>query len=463
MQNRILLTDSYKATHAAQYEAGTTNVFSYFESRGGEFAETTFMGLQMMIKKYLLAPVTVEEVEYAFDRLGKHIGPAATANKSRWLRLIEKHGGRFPVTIRAVPEGTTVATKQVLMTVESTDPEFFWLVGHLEDLLVQLWYPTTVCTFSREMKRTILDGLKQTGTPDLIGFKLHDFGFRGVSSVESAEVGGLAHLVNFLGTDTMPALEAAKDYYGCDMAGYSIPAAEHSTITSWGRHREADAYANMLDQFPTGLVAVVSDSYDIENACRNIWGEQLRERVLARNGTVVVRPDSGEPDLTMMKVLRCLGEKFGTTINSKGYRVLPDQIRVIYGDGIDFTMLRRIIYTMKSEGWSVDNAAFGCGGGLLQKMNRDTQRFAFKCSSVVVNGEQRDVYKQPVGDTKKNSKRGRIKLVVDRTWQDRQVGPVFATVPESDPRPNELREVYRDGQLLIDETLDQIRERAALK
>lgn len=463
--NRILLTDSYKTTHAVQYPPGTSEVYSYFESRGGEFPLITFFGLQYLIKEYILPPVTREEVEYGFERLGKHIGPAALQNKTAWLKLVEKHGGKFPIEIKAVPEGTTVGTKNVLVTVRNTDPEFYWLTNYIETLLVQLWYPTTVATLSREMKRVLHQSLVDTGDPSLLPFKLHDFGFRGVSSVESAGLGGAAHLVNFMGTDTMAALELTKDYYDCDMAGFSIPAAEHSTITSWGRENEAQAYANMLNQFPNGLVAVVSDSYDIFRACSDLWGGSLKDAVIshgARGGCLVVRPDSGEPDVTLLKVLNILGERFGTTRNDKGFKVLPPFLRVIYGDGIDLSMLKRIAYTLKSNAWSMDNCAFGCGGALLQKMNRDTARFAFKCSSVTVNGEERDVFKSPIGDSGKASKKGKLKLVLDMSWQDKTVGPQYITTSTHDSRPDSLRTVFKDGELLIDESLDTIRARAVL-
>lgn len=224
--------------------------------------------------------------------------------------------------------------------------------------------------------------------------------------------GGAAHLVNFLGTDTMAALTVAHDYYDEPMAGFSIPAAEHSTITSWGKEREADAYRNMLEQFPAGLVAVVSDSYDIYRACRELWGHQLRAEVCDRAGTLVVRPDSGHPPEVVCRVLRALADAFSYRMNSKGFKVLDDHVRVIQGDGIDAAMLGEVLDAMTEDGWSADNIAFGSGGGLLQKVNRDTCRFAFKCSAIRIGEEWRDVYKQPVTDPSKNSKAGRFDLPV---------------------------------------------------
>ena len=189
-----------------------------------------------------------------------------------------------------------------------------------------------------------------------------------------------------------------NEFYHEPCAGFSIPAAEHSTITSWGLEHEVDACANMLDQYPEGLVAVVSDTNDVFACCREIWGTKLKDKVLQRNGVLVVRPDSGDPPDVVVKVLGILGDRFGCTVNSKGYKVLHPKVRVIQGDGIDIVMLEKVLSWMEASGWSADNIAFGSGGGLLQKLNRDTQRFKFMCSQVVVAGETRDVFKNPATD-----------------------------------------------------------------
>ncbi len=300
----------------------------------------------------------------------------------------------------------------------------------------------------------LLEKLEQTGDPTQIEFKLHDFGFRGVSSVESAALGGAAHLVNFKGTDTIAGLMMLRRYYDADMAGFSIPAAEHSTITSWGRENEAKAMENMLTQFPNGLVAVVSDSYDIYNACSNIWGDELKQKVLSRQGTVIVRPDSGTPEKVVVEVLNLLADKFGFTKNVKGYKLLPPQIRVIQGDGIEYSSTRRILNAMEGAGWSVDNVAFGMGGGLLQKLNRDSQRFAFKCSNITIRGEERGVFKDPITDSGKVSKIGKLKLIL------RNDG-TYATLQQKDNGDDKLVEVFRDGMALSHFKLEDIRARAA--
>jgi nicotinamide phosphoribosyltransferase len=462
--NIILLTDSYKVSHARQYERGTGNVFSYFESRGGEFDRVVFFGLQYILKRYLAGvQVTQAHIQEAELMYNAHLQPGLF-NKAGWEHIAEKHFGRLPISIKAVAEGSVIPTHNCLMTVENTCPECYWLTNYIETLLVQTWYPSTTATISHHMKGTITKALERSGDPALIGFKLHDFGCRGVSSMETAALGGAAHLVNFLGTDTVPALQLLRQYYGCSMAGYSIPAAEHSTITSWGREHETEAYANMLDQFPTGLVAVVSDSWDIYNAVKNIWGGTLRSRVVARDGTVVIRPDSGDPRKVVPDLLDLLGKRFDVLTNDKGYKVLDSHVRVIQGDSIDRNSLGEILEAIMSRGWSADNVAFGSGGGLLQQCNRDTLKFAFKCSSTIVNGQRRDVYKQPVGAAWKNSKRGRVMLVRDAMFES-IAGSQYATITEDNNRlglENQLIEVFRDGELLVDDTLDQIRARSTL-
>lgn len=443
------MTDSYKVSHWKQYPPNTEYIYSYLEARNGEtntqFPNVLFFGLQYYLKKYLEGiVVTSEHIKEAEEYFSQHFS-SLIFNKEGWEYIINKHGGKLPVSIKAVPEGTIVPRGNVLVTVENTDPKCFWLTNYLETLLVQIWYACTVATQSYEMKKIITKYLELTGDLSLVDFKLHDFGYRGVSSVETAGIGGCAHLVNFKGTDTMAALEVAKKYYNCPMAGFSIPAAEHSTIISWGKDKEREAYANMLEQYPTGLVAVVSDSYDISNACSHIWGEELKDKVLTRDGVLVVRPDSGIPHVTVPLVLSLLGKKFGYETNNKGYFTLNPKVRVIQGDGIDINSLEKILAAMHEFGWSADNIAFGSGGGLLQKLNRDTCSFAFKCSAITVDGKENNVFKKPATDPTKVSKAGRLKLVNNKT------------VNIADPGEDSLVEVFRNGNILKEYTLDEIR------
>jgi nicotinamide phosphoribosyltransferase len=273
--NLLLLTDCYKLTHWKQYPPKTTKVYSYFESRGGDYPETVFFGLQYLLKKYLEGKVvTQEKIAEAEEITELTLGNKNLFNRDGWEYILNQLDGKLPISIKAVPEGNIVQTRNALITVENTDPKCYWLTNYLETLLVQAWYPITVATQSREIKKIINEFLQKTGDPSLIDFKLHDFGFRGVSSVESASIGGAAHLVNFKGTDTIVAVTLLRQYYNHESPGFSIPAAEHSTITSWGKENEVKAFANMLDQFK-GTRAVVSDSFNIFEACEKLWGNNL--------------------------------------------------------------------------------------------------------------------------------------------------------------------------------------------
>lgn len=460
--NPLLSTDSYKMGHFRQYPAGTERVYSYFESRGSAPAfgltETVFFGLQYLLDALAGAYFTAADIDDAERMCRLHFGNDRNFNRAGWQHILGVHGGRLPVRIRAVPEGTVVPTHNCLMTIENTDPQCYWLTNWLETQLVQVWYPTTVATQSRAMKKVLLEHLRTSGDPATIDFRLHDFGCRGVSSIETAALGCAAHLVNFKGTDTLPGLELLARTYGEACGGVSIPASEHSTITSWGEEHELDAMRNMLAQYSDGMVACVSDSFDIFRACGEYWGGALRDQVMGRDGTLVIRPDSGDPATVICRVLEILGAKFPITVNVKGFKVLDPHVRVIQGDGIDFHSLGKILAAVTAAGWSADNLVFGSGGGLLQKVNRDTLKFAFKCSSIIVGGKTRDVYKRPVTDNGKRSKSGRFKLIREPDG----AGPRYLTVQESDPGDDVLETVFENGEVIRRTSLAEVRRRAAV-
>ena len=472
MSNNICtMSDSYKATHWKQYPKGTTKVYSYLESRGGKFNNTLFYGLQYFIKKYLAGQVVTEDkIQRAKKLWDAHLGPGLF-NESGWRHILTQHGGKLPIKIKAVPEGTAVPTSNVLVTVENTDDQVPWLTNYIETLLLQVWYPTTVGTLSREIKKVLIKYLQKTTSytkeeiKGIVNFMLHDFGYRGVSSVESAGLGGSAHIINFMGTDTVAAIEMAQEFYNTNnILAFSIPASEHSTITSWGEPNEVKAMENMLDQYPTGLVACVSDSFDIIKACGMYWGGVLRTKILQRDGRLVVRPDSGDPVQTLKQVFNILWNRFGGTTNEKGFKVLDPHIRVIQGDGVNYESIIEILDMMVAEGYSVENIAFGMGGALLQKVDRDTQKFAFKCSSIIINGEEADVQKNPIEiDEKgnrvqsfKKSKAGRLKLMKDTE------GNFYTQEHSHDEEGDCLITVFLNGDILKEWTFEEIRERAEL-
>lgn len=454
--NLILNTDSYKASHWLQYPPGTEYVYSYIESRGGLHDATVFFGLQAFIKEYLEGQAfTIQDIDEAEAFFKAHGEPF---NRAGWFYIWEHHDGKLPVEIKALPEGLRVPVRTPLVTIVNTDPKCFWLTSYLETALLRaIWYPTTVATISHHIKTIIQRELEDTGDVAGLPFKLHDFGARGVSSNESAALGGMAHLVNFMGSDTVVGVLAAKKYYSEPMAAFSIPAAEHSTITTWGKTRDGEtaAYRNMVNQYskPGSIFAVVSDSYDIYKACEEIWGGTLKDEVIAKGGTLVIRPDSGDPVAVTLRCIQILDEKFGHTVNEKGFKVL-NNVRLIQGDGVNPSSIEAILMNFKAHGYSADNIAFGMGGALLQHMNRDTQEFAMKASAVMVNGEWRDVSKSPIGQASKKSKGGRFSVIMEEGR--------LITIPYDPTEEDLLRIVLNNGELVRDMTFGQVRYNTTL-
>jgi nicotinamide phosphoribosyltransferase len=457
--NPILNTDSYKLSHYLQYPPDTRGMSIYAEARpGGEYDHVLFFGLQMFLKDYLSKPVTKADIDEAEEMVTAHGLPF---NRKGWERIVERHGGCLPLEIEALPEGLVVPAGTPLVQARNTDPELFWLSTYVETALLRaVWYPSTVATVSHGVRRTISAALEKScdDPGPVLPFRLHDFGARGTTSFEQAGIGGAAHLVSFMGTDTVTGLVYARRFYGEPMAGFSIPAAEHSTMTSWGEEGETDAFRNMLRQFggEGRLVAVVSDSYDLYRAVRKTWGERLKDEVRAMGGTLVVRPDSGDPTKVPIDVVEMLGESYGHTVNARGYKVLDPAVRVIQGDGVTPKTIAIILDNLLARGWSAENLAFGMGAGLLQKVNRDTLRFALKANARLgEDGEWTPVHKDPKTDPSKASKAGRQAVIRD--------GDSYRAVEvsELDGRENLLRPVWRDGELLVDHSFAEIRERAA--
>ena len=457
--NLILMADSYKYSHHLQTPKGTEFITSYACARGTDDPDYTHsipFGIQMALKKFFLARITMENVEEAKEIIEMHGEPF---NYDGWKRIVEELDGKLPISIESVPEGTPLAIGNVMFQIRNTVSGFAWLTSFVETILLRDggWYGTTVATLSWTIKRLLKEYHEKSGSVQGVDFKLHDFGCRGVEVNEAAEVGGLAHLINFMGSDTVPAIVAGRRYYNEKMAGFSIIASEHSTITPWGEENENKAHANMVSLIqPGGIVASVCDSFDIYRTTRNIIGRELKEQIENSGGTFVVRPDSGDPLTVPIEIIEILMEEFGFTTNDKGYRTLPDCIRVIQGDGINKESIKEILANLNKAKLTLDNMAFGMGGALLQGSNRDTLQFAMKANSITINGVKQDVFKRPVGDACKASKGGEQALVYDNYYK------LHETVRKDclGDRENVLREVYRNGELLIDEDFSIIRERS---
>lgn len=453
-RNFVTLFDSYKAGHPDLYPEDLDGMYAYFESRGGRYAETVFFGLQYYLQEYLEGQVfTPDDVREAGLFWAQHFGRNDYFNAGRWIRLFNAYGGYLPLEIKAVPEGSLVPTHNVLFTVESIDPEFAWLVGTVETLLMKVWYPITLATQSFDLKRR-LTSLRDvySDSRDGLDFMVHDFGYRGATSEESAAIGGAAHLTSFKGTDTVAGIRLLQQYYDGGMTGFSVPATEHSIILAYSEEKEEDCYRQYLEQFPEGIIACVSDTYDIDNAVRNMWLRQLKDRVMGRQGVLVIRPDSGDPKTIVGNILMEIQQAVGGTFNSKNRMVLDPHYRVIQGDGMDWESIPDLYDHIVTMGYAPENLTIGAGGGMIQKVNRDTQRFAYKVSAVRRYGKWIGVSKHPKTDPSKTSKKGRFMLVDD--------GSGITTVPKTGFTQNDLlNTVFFNGALYNTQSIDEIRSR----
>ena len=458
--NICLLTDSYKVTHHYFYPKGTEKIYSYLESRvGAEFNKTIFYGLQYILKKYLEGQIEKKKkIDEADNLIANHIGPDIF-NRDGWQYILDEHDGHLPIEIKAVAEGTPVDVGNALMTVENTDDKSYWLPNYLEPFLLQVWYPSTVATLSAEVRKLCNFYLEVTGSvKDNLDFMLHDFGYRGATSTESSMLSGSAHLLSFSGTATIAALTIPENYYNdSNLYGFSVQATEHSVMTSLGPEGEISQILNVIDNAKDGVLSLVIDSYNYRNFLEESGksGTELNEAILnfldGEDNKVVFRPDSGEPVSTTIDCLNLLSEGFGSHLTDKGYKVFDLNIGLLWGDGLNYQKIRDILFAMKSAGWAAQNIIFGMGGGLHTAVNRDTQRNAFKCSAQLRDGVWHDIFKNPL-DSSKKSKTGRFKLIRENNS--------FRTVPIDSEGEDYLQTVFKDGELLIDDTFADIKQRA---
>lgn len=466
-ENPILRTDSYKFSHWKMYPNAMTGMHAYLESRGSDLPffnnRLVVFGIQMLIKKYFAdVRITKSDVEEAKAFVDVHIAEGVF-NYGGWMYIVEKHDGVLPVEIRGLPEGTIAPCSTALVTIRETDPKCAWLVSYYEPILLHLWYSMTVCTLSFEIKQIIQSAFNRTSDATAT-FSLHDFGYRGVSSHESAEAGGLAHIVNFSGSDTVAGILAAMRYYNTtSVPAHSVMASEHTVMCSLSDCDDRDDYSaaerivQVLEESNGGIVSVVADTFDVFRFTREFIGTRLKTRVQNSGGRLVIRPDSGDPRVIPIQIIKMLMDAFGYTINSKGYKVLPDYIRVIQGDGVNIGSIRDILYSMEKSDLAADNIVFGSGGALLQHCDRDWLKFAIKASAIRIGREWTDVFKDPITDGRKVSKRGRMttfrdsegKLLTDRV----ELAAVNHNLTDA------MVVYYRNGRCLVNESLADIRYR----
>lgn len=472
-RNPLLRTDVYKLGHMRQYRPGTTKVYSYLCARSKKnFDSTLFFGLQYYLREYLSQPITQPMADEFYQHHEQIVGPVPEDVRRKIQSLVSL--GYWPLRIRAVKEGTVIKNGNVLMTITNTHPDFYWCVGFVESLLLKVWYPCTVATCSMEYMKTIRRFFEMTVDEEqyaLLPFMVHDFGYRGDSSEEGAAISGAAHLVNFFGSDTVPALGFIKEYYQPftnDPIMLSVPASEHSVMCSFGREGEIEAFRHMLKTYPQGIVSIVSDTFDVYKVltdfCTELYGE-----IVGRDGKTVFRPDSGDPELVIcgdpmeengspqwLGCIRLLDQKFGHTINSKGFKVLNEKVGLIYGDGMYLARYERILERMKDMGYAASNLVIGVGG-ILRNHSRDTLGFAIKATYVEVDGFGVEIEKDPVTDPGKRSHKGLIYL-------DRLDGEYF-TVDRCGVGKEEggmLLYVYLNGGCVSYHGIDDVRAYAKL-
>lgn len=447
--NRVMLADSYKYSQPKQYPKDATFMSSYLESRGGDYNKVVFFGLQYLWLNYFAKPITAEEVEEAANYAAMHGEPF---EYDGWMKVVNEHNGFLPININAVEEGTVVPTHQVLMTIDSTDPELFWIVSFLETLLMKIWYPITVATKSHYVKLMLQNIMDCYSDNNDVSFMYHNFGDRGSTSVEAAAIGGVAHLTSFLGTDNFHCLKLANDFYDEKCAGFSVPATEHSTVTSWTKAGELDMISNHLEVHKSSaLIACVMDSYDVYKATSAVTSGEFKEKIESDDYPIfVLRPDSGEPLEVITKMLEILmNNNVKHTINSKNLIVF-NKYRILYGDGITPEVIESILLAAVRLGFAPDNFAFGSGGDLMQNITRDTQKFAIKCSVIgKSDGTFVNVFKDPITDPGKKSKAGRLDLV--------EIYGTPTTVPYGSGGDSLLKPVIQNGVLKCRTTLEKVR------
>lgn len=478
--NPITLIDGYKFSHRLQYVPGTTHVYSNWtprESRIDGIDHVVLFGLQYFLDKYLgeefgkfFATPVDEACERYERRLNGYLGP----NNVGTDHIRALHKLQFlPIEVRALPEGTRVPLRVPMLTVENTHPEFAWLTNYLETIMSSvLWMPCTSATTAHKM-RSVLDGFAaETGTaPEFVQWQGHDFSFRGMPGPEAAALSGAGHLLSFTGTDTLPALDLIEQYYGPLPDGYllgmSVPASEHSVMCAGGELSELDTFDRLLALYPAGIVSVVSDTWNIWDVLTKIL-PQLKSKIMAREGKLVIRPDSGRPEDIVCGdpnepigspaakgVIELLWEVFGGTTTSTGYKLLDSHIGCIYGDSITIDRAREICGRLAAKGFASGNMVFGVGSFSYQHVTRDTFGFAMKATWCGVNGEGRDLFKKPItGNGMKNSAKGRLAVLKSLEGKLELVNQASAWQEGQ----SLLRPVWRDGSFLVRQTFEDVRK-----
>ena len=481
----ILLKDGYKVGHKFQYPDKTTLVYSNLtprKSRSAGVDEIVFFGLQYFIKEYLIRqfdeyffkrPKADVMKEYA-RRLDAYLGKDSIT----YEHISELHDlGYLPLEIKALPEGSLVPMRVPVFTIKNTLPGFFWLTNMLETVMSAiLWKPATSASTAFQYLRTFTKYAEETVGEDksFIPWQGHDFSFRGMAGIEDAVISGAGHLLSFTGTDTIPAIDFLEQYYNADcskeLIGGSVPATEHSVMCMGTQDDEIGTFLRLIREvYPVGIVSIVSDTWDFWQVITEFL-PKLKDDILARNGKVVIRPDSGDPVKIIIGdedapvgspefkgAIECMWETFGGIITPKGFKLLDGHVGLIFGDSITTERQNAILEGLKKKGFASYNVVLGIGSYTYEYVTRDTFGFAMKATYGEVDGVGRDIFKDPKTDdgTKKSAKglmqvyrdssTGKLALKDQCSWEEESKG--------------ELKTVFKDGKLTVDWTLEQIRVR----
>ena len=479
--NPATLIDGYKLDHRRQYPARTQRVYSNWTCRGsripGVDSSVTF-GQQYFARKYLMeefAKFFSAPKENVIARYKKRVDGYLGPNNIGTDHIADLHDlGYLPLEFRSLPEGTSVPLRVPMMTIENTVDEFFWLTNYFETLMsCVLWLPITSATRAREIRKVIDTAAAYTGAPAWFpDWQGHDFSFRGMGGVEAAQLSGAGHLLYFTGTDTIPAIDLIEDYYGVPdgyLIGGSVAATEHSVMCAGGEEGELETFDRLLDLYPTGILSVVSDTWDLWNVITRTL-PALKDKIMARAGKLVIRPDSGNPaDIlcgdplappgspSAAGVIELLWQVFGGTYNEKGFKQLDEHIGCIYGDAISRDRAEEILGRLANRGFASSNIVFGVGSYTYQFNTRDTLGQAMKATSVEIDGVRKSIFKKPATDDGvKNSARGRLAVA-------RSESGLLYCIEDANREQEEnslIRPFWRDGKFLVEETFDVIRARA---
>ncbi len=485
MKNPLHHIDFYKADHRRQYPEGTTLVYSNLTPRSSRIAgvdEVVFFGLQYFIKEYLIRQwdeqFFAQPKERILAQYQRRMDTSLGPNNIGTAHIAALHDlGYLPLEIKALPEGSNVPLRVPMLTIRNTKPEFFWLTNYLETVLSNvLWKPCTSATTALRYRKVFDQYADETvGYRDFVQWQGHDFSMRGMSGMEDACLSAAGHLLSFTGTDTIPAIDFLEEYYGADadeeLIGGSVAATEHSVMCMGTMNGEISTFRRLIEEvYPSGIVSIVSDTWDFWRVVTEFL-PTLKKQILNRDGKVVIRPDSGDPvkiicgdpdapiDSPEQKgAIECLWEIFGGSITPIGYRLLDPHIGLIYGDSITPERQVAILKGLKDKGFASFNVVLGIGSFTYEYVTRDTFGFAMKATYGEVNGQGRNIFKDPKTDNgAKKSAKGLLKVEMRESGYELVDG-----VSWDEERQGALEVVYRDGELLREEELRQIRERMSV-